>query len=90
MMKYANKIAVEYADPEKWRTAFVEQKAWEGMKAARKEAKWTVGLAAAVTGTRPGLIREMEAGDVIPAYDMYEAYMEKIAGGEEEDGQGEV
>lgn len=90
MMKYASKITTEYADPEKWRAAFVEQKAWEGMKAARKDAKWTVGLAAAVTGTRAGLIREMEAGDIIPAYNMYEAYMEKIAGGKEEDGQGEV
>lgn len=81
-MKRASKITAEYADPEKWRTAFVEQKAWEGMKSAREEAKWTVGLAAAVTGTRPGLIRAMEAGDVVPAYDMYEAYMKKIAEGE--------
>lgn len=78
MMKFASKITTEYADPEKWIKAFTDQKAGEGMKAARNAVRCTLTQAAALTGTRIGLIRAMESGDVVPSYDVYEKYMEKM------------
>lgn len=78
MMKYESKITSEYENPEKWEKAYREKRAWEGLTEARNIAKLSIAEAAMHTQTRATLIMAMEAGDVVPAYDMYEMYMEKI------------
>lgn len=90
MFYKASEITAEYENPEKWEKAYREKRAWESLTEARDIAKMSIAEAAMHTQTRATLIMAMEAGDVVPAYDMYEMYMEKITGGKEDDGQGEV
>lgn len=85
MFYKASKITAEYADPEAWEKAYREKRAWESLIEARDIAKLSIAEAAMHTQTRATLIMAMEAGDVVPAYDMYEAYMGKITGGKEDE-----
>lgn len=74
----ASEITSEYENPEAWEKAYREKRVWESLTEARDIAKLSIAEAAAVTGTRATLIMAMEDGDVVPAYDMYEMYMEKL------------
>lgn len=93
MFYKASEITSEYENPEAWLKAYREKRAWESLTEARDIAKMSIGETAAVTGTRATLIMAMEDGNVVPAYDMYEAYITKItqkAQKGRDDGQGEV
>ena len=89
MFEEASKITAEYADPEVWEKAYREKRAWESLTEARDIAKMSIAEAAMHTQTRETLIMAMEAGDVVPAYDMYEAYMGKIMQKEQKEQKGE-
>ena len=78
MMKFSSKITAEYADPEAWGKAYREKRAWESLIEVRDIARLSIAEAAMHTQTRATLIMAMEAGDVVPAYDMYEAYITKL------------
>lgn len=93
MFYKASEITPEYKSPEAWLKAYREAKAWETLKEARDIAKVSIAEAAMYTQTRATLIMAMEDGNVVPAYDMYEAYIAKITQKAQEgrdDGQGEV
>lgn len=93
MFYKASEITSEYKNPEAWEKAYREKRAWENLTEARDIAKLSIAEAAVYTQTRATLIMAMEAGDVVPAYDIYEAYIAKITQKhrrEEDDGQGEV
>lgn len=89
MLKKASKITAEYDNPEVWEKAYREAKAWESLIEARDIAKMSIAEAAMHTQTRATLIMAMEAGDVVPAYDMYEMYMGKIMQKEQKEQKGE-
>lgn len=78
MFEEASKITLEYENPEAWEKAYREKRAWESLTEARNIAKLSIAEAAVHTQTRATLIMAMEAGDVVPAYDMYEAYITKL------------
>lgn len=89
----ANEITPECENPEAWEKAYREKRAWESLTEARNIAKMSIAQTAAVTGTRATLIMAMEDGNVVPAYDMYEAYIAKITQKAQEgrdDEQGDV
>lgn len=78
MFEEASKITAEYENPEAWLKAYREKQVWNGLKEARNIAKLSIAEAAVYTQTRATLIMAMEAGDVVPAYDMYEMYITKL------------
>lgn len=78
MFEEASKITAEYENSEAWEKAYREKRAWESLTEARDIAKMSIAEAAMHTQTRATLIMAMEAGDVVPAYDMYEAYIAKL------------
>lgn len=78
MFEEASKITAEYENPEAWEKAYREKRAWESLTEARDTAKLSIAEAAMHTQTRATLIMAMEAGDVVPDYDMYEAYIAKL------------
>ena len=78
MFYKASEITSEYESPEKWEKAYREKRAWESLTEARNIAKLSIAEAAVYTQTRATLIMAMEAGDVVPAYDMYERYITKL------------
>lgn len=93
MFYKASEITSEYKNPEAWLKAYREKRVWESLTEARNIAKMNIAEAAAITGTRVTLIMALEDGNVVPAYDMYEAYIAKIAQKAQEgrdDGQGQV
>lgn len=93
MFYKASKITTEYENPEAWEKAYREKRAWESLTEARDIAKMSIAEAAVHTQTRATLIMALEDGNVVPAYDMYEAYIAKIAQKAQEgrdDGQGQV
>lgn len=93
MFYKANEITPEYTEPEAWLKAYREKRAWESLTEARDIAKISIAEAAVHTQTRATLIMAMEDGNVVPAYDMYAAYIAKITQKAQEgrdDGQREV
>ena len=78
MFEEASKITAEYENPEAWEKAYREKRAWESLIEARDIAKLSIAEAAVHTQTRATLIMAMEAGDVVPAYDMYDTYIAKL------------
>lgn len=78
MFEEASKITAEYENSEAWEKAYREKRAWESLTEVRDIAKMSIAEAAMHTQTRATLIMAMEAGDVVPAYDMYEMYITKL------------